>query len=92
MLVSFFEGMFTLRTTFETDIVFVPGCNGILWSQDVQNGSTIHACAGNDVPLPWKYTLEPFEDVVDVEWYFSPHCKCSYITAVVAAVVVVIAR
>jgi len=47
---------------------------GLQWTSDASLGdnSTLPACAGEDVALPWDYTKDSAEHEVDIEWRYQP--------------------
>lgn len=41
------------------------------WTSDLQDGAAVYACEGDNVTLPWGYTLQNGETVEDIKWYYD---------------------
>lgn len=63
-----------LFVTFLVVILCFAQAQGLQWTSlsSLPDNSTIPACQGQDVTLPWNYVTFPWDHVVNLEWRFTP--------------------
>ena len=49
--------------------ITVPGSVPFEWTHDLNNGSTVRRCVGDDVTLPWSYVTRGDVNVMAIFWF-----------------------
>ena len=58
------------QTHHRTDTRAVSVIASLQWAPRPRNGEVIYACEGEDVTIPWDFTLTAGEDITSIEWLF----------------------
>lgn len=45
-------------------------CEGAVWLAGPSDGSTLYVCAGDDLMVPWTYTLNSGDVLQRIDWYY----------------------
>ncbi|KAL8604037.1 hypothetical protein ACOMHN_024862 [Nucella lapillus] len=48
-------------------------CSSALqWTNQAQGQAGIQTCEGSNITFPWRFSLDPGEDVEDIKWLYTP--------------------
>ena len=53
-----------------TGCVCVSVISSLQWTSTLKDGQVIYACSGQDVTIPWSFSLSPDEEINSMEWLY----------------------